>query len=369
MRSAADRALWLFGCVWLGACGREAEAPPRAAADAVAAEIDAAGPATDSVEDFDDVGADTVWQTGDVGADTALVLDDVAADTAGERDDARADSADVRDTLAGGDDDAAVADDASELAVCEVVASARVPIPEASGAALIDAAGTRALLVADSGNMGRALIIDLQSGQSVAAELPLGEGAGDDVEGLERAPDGRIFGLTSAGYLRAWRVDGDGFTLVLGPVAVSDDPAWICDPFGVNCAANYEGLCLHPSPGPGACAGWAASKATGELVCLVAEGDGYRVDGTRRVTVTAPDRLSGCAYEPVPPFRLVVAGNLYSASAIWELDPSGAVVELPERGAGNQEAILFLSGGRLRSYGDAQDFLEDESPAITLECR
>lgn len=362
MRSAADRALWLFGCVWLGACGREVEAPPRDAADAVAAEIDSVA-ATDSVEDLDDEDADTVGAADDHGADTVPALDEVAADTSAGFDDASADTADVRDALADG------ADDASGLAVCEVVASARVPIPEASGAALMDAGGTRVLLVADSGNMGRALIIDLQSGQSIAAVLPLGEGAGDDVEGLERAPDGRIFGLTSAGYLRAWRADGDGFALVLGPVAVSDDPAWVCEPFGVNCAANYEGLCLHPSPAPGACAGWAASKATGELVCLVAEGDGYRVDGARRVAVTAPDRLSGCAYEPVPPFRLIAAGNLYSASAIWELDPSGAVVELPERGAGNQEAILFLSGGRLRSYGDAQDFLEDESPALALECR
>jgi len=255
------------------------------------------------------------------------------------------------------------------LVGCRVVASDRVPIPEASGAALIDPGGARVLLVADSGNDGRALILDLEAGQSIATALPLGQGAGDDVEGLERAPDGRIFGLTSAGYLRAWRAEGDGFALALGPLAVSEDPAWVCDPFGVNCAANYEGLCLHPAPAPGACAGWAASKATGELVCLMAEGDAFVLDATRKVAVTVPDRLSGCAFEPAPPYRLLAAGNLFSASAIWEVEPDGTVVELAERGAGNQEAILLLSGGRLHSFGDAQNILPDESPRIVFECR
>ena len=344
------RALRLILCaIGLGACGREAAAP----ADSGTSETELPGEtsAADDVAAAIDAGLDveTVAEVArDVESDGQI-----AADPDGEAEaDVRADGAEV----------------VVDLGACRVVKSDRVPLPEASGAALIDAEGTRILLVADSGNEGQALVIDLVAGRSSATRLPLGAGAGDDVEGLERAPDGRIFGLTSAGFLRAWRPDGDAFSLVLGPVAVSADPAWVCDPFGVNCAANFEGLCLHPAPEAGECAGWAAAKATGELVCLVVEGEGYRLDPSRRVAVTDPDRLSGCAFEPVSPFRLVAAGNLVSASAIWEIDADGTAIELAERGAGNQEAILLLSGGRLHSLGDAQDFLESESPRIIMEC-
>jgi len=262
----------------------------------------------------------------------------------------------------------------ADLTACRFVVSDRVPIPEASGSALLDAAGTRILVVADSGNGGRAIVIERASGRARALLLPLGEGAGDDIEGLERAPDGRIFGLASNGFLRAWREAGDGFALVLGPTAISDEPAWVCDAFGVNCAANYEGLCLHPAPEATACAGWAASKATGELVCLRGDGDGYRLDPQTRIRVTEPERLSGCAYEPEPPYRLIAGGNLFAASALWqiELDPLGGpakVREFQERGAGNQESLVLLPGGELQSYGDGQDFLADESPRVIFQCR
>jgi len=164
-------------------------------------------------------------------------------------------------------------------------------------------------------------------------------------------------------------VDDDGFALVLGPVALSDDPAWVCEPFGVNCGANFEGLCLHPAPEVGACAGWAASKATGELVCLVPSGQGYRLDASRRIAITEPERISGCAFEPIAPHRLVVAGNLFSGSALWEVTASGEAREFQERGAGNQEAVVVLAGGRLQSYGDGQDLLAGESPRVRFECR
>ncbi len=255
-----------------------------------------------------------------------------------------------------------------DLTQCRVVAADSVPLPEASGAAMLDRAGRRVLLVADSGNNGRALIIDRDRGESIGVTLPLGDG-GDDVEGLERAPDGRIFGLSSNGYLRAWQASDDGFTLVYGPTAVSDEATWVCDPFGVNCAANFEGICLHPAPAAG-CVGWAASKAKGVLVCLVAEGNGYRVDGTVTIPVAEADQLSGCAFEPDAPHRLLVGGNLYSSSAIWLVDPAtNAVQALAERGAPNQETLILLPGGDLWSFGDAQDLLGDLSPSVILECR
>jgi len=278
------------------------------------------------------------------------------------------------DALAEGED-VALAD--ADRMTCRVLKSDLMPLPEASGAALMDTQATRILVVADSGNAGRALIMDLIRGESKGIVLPLGEGAGDDVEGLERAPDGRIFGLTSSGFMRAWApvAGSDELALVLGPVAISADPEWVCDPFGVNCAANFEGLCLHPAPAmleAGVCVGWAAAKARGELVCLRQEGEGYRLDPTTRVTITAAEQLSGCAYEPVVPYRLVAGGNLYSFSALWEVafDASGLarVLTLGETGAANQEAVLLLPDGRLESFGDAQDLLGDESPHISLEC-
>lgn len=258
-----------------------------------------------------------------------------------------------------------------DYATCRVAQGDRVPLPEASGVAFLDEAGRRLLVVADSGHEGRALLLDLDALTMSERVLPLGEGAGDDVEGLSRAPDGRIFGLASNGILRAWEEGEDGaFALVHGPIAVSADPAWGCDPFGVNCGANYEGICLDPR-GPDAatgCAGWAVSKATGELVCLVVEGAGYRVEPTVRVRVSEADRLSGCAFEPAPPHRVIVAGNLYAYSAIWVVDGAGAPVELVERGAANQEAIAALPGGAIISFGDAQDLLGDWSPRVILAC-
>src|SRR5690606_36420316 len=120
------------------------------------------------------------------------------------------------------------------------------------------------------------------------------------------------------------------------------------------------------------CAGWAVSKARGELVCLVVEGAGYRVEPTVRVGVSEADRLSGCAFEPALPHRVIVAGNLYADSAIWVVDGAGdragAPVELVERGAANQEAIAALPGGAIMSFGDAQDLLGDWSPRVILAC-
>lgn len=304
--------------------------------------------------------------------DTRL-LEDLAADGATlEPDVATAEVAvDVAETR----DDAEVG--VADRMVCHVLTSDLIPLPEASGAALLDAAGDRILLVADSGNAGRALIMDLVKGESQGLTLPLGEGAGDDVEGLERAPDGRIFGLASNGFMRAWAVTDSGeLALVFGPSAISTDPEWVCDPFGVNCAANFEGLCIHPAPAtlaPTACVGWAASKARGELVCLRSEGTGYRLDPTVRISITAPEQLSACAYEPVAPYRLVAGGNIYVYSTLWEVafDAAGTarVLELNQPGAANQEAILLLPNGGLQSFGDAQELLGEESPHISFECR
>jgi hypothetical protein len=261
-----------------------------------------------------------------------------------------------------------------DLAACRAGTPDWLPLPEASGAARLSKG--RYIVVADSGNEGRALIVDESQGTSTAIALPLGEGAGDDLEGLDVSPDGRLFGVTSAGWLRAWRIEGDLATLVLGPVAVSDDADWCCGAFQVNCGPNYEGFCLHPEPTQAfsdGCEGWLVSKAKGELVCLRQEGESYRADPSVRHPVAPQNQLSGCAYEPTPPYRLVVAANVYSGDRLWEVGEDD-MEQLPETGAGNQESVLVLEGERLGaprilSFGDLQELSDGQSPRVHFECR
>jgi len=252
-------------------------------------------------------------------------------------------------------------------------------LPEASGAALLDDEGARAVVVADSGNHGQAVILDLSSGAETATTLPVDDGVGDDVEGLARAPDGRIVGLTSAGWFREWRVEGDAFVAVKTAYRGTDDSTWSCPPLGVNCAANYEGLCLDPTPPEGGCVGFAASKAQGRLVCVRSGEDGFRLDPSVTIAITDgntdnPDLgpLSGCSYEPTEPHRLLVGGNAFTGSTLWEVvehrTPAAAgVTELPFAGAPNQEAVLFLSAKGFASFGDLQSF-ETRSPRVSFLC-
>jgi hypothetical protein len=287
------------------------------------------------------------------------------------------DQADARD-LSGDEESLAEADAASPvpLAACRAASSDWIPLPEASGAARLGP--RRYLVIADSGNEGRGLIVDEAAQVTIPVTLPLGAGAGDDLEGLDIAPDGRVFGITSAGWLRAWRFESEGSqaSLVFGPARVSDDPEWTCAPNGVNCGPNYEGLCLHPAP-DGAegdrCAGWLVSKARGELVCLRTAGEGYRVDTAVLKVVAPANQLSGCAYEPEPPYRLVVAGNVFSGDRIWEVGDHD-IEQLPESGAGNQETLLVLEGARpgaprILSFGDLQELSDGQSPRVVLDCR
>jgi len=256
---------------------------------------------------------------------------------------------------------------------CRVDESAfdTIPLPEASGSALLS--DGRIVVVADSGNAGRAVIVDpSMPGAAIDVTLPLGEGAGDDVEGLERGPDGRIWGLTSAGWLRAWRFEPGPpptFALEVGPLPIAPEGAWRCASSGVNCGPNYEGLCLHPMPAPGACAGWAASKARGVLVCLVGAAAGFEIDASRTIPIAPEEQLSGCAFEPEPPHRLVAAGNVMSGSTLWEVDvESGTATAWQAIGAANQETVIVLPGGVVHSYGDLQTLTPDSSPRVVLRC-
>lgn len=148
-------------------------------------------------------------------------------------------------------------------ACTELPFAASTPVPEASGAAWMELGGKPALLVvSDSGNHGAYAIIDADTGDTKEqGQLPLGKGAGEDIEGLAAQGD-RFYGITSSGWIRVWKRDGAGFQLVDGPYPLGpvDLPAksasggnkppegdgMVCDGNSTNCGRNYEGLCLVP---------------------------------------------------------------------------------------------------------------------------
>lgn len=190
--------------------------------------------------------------------------------------------------------------------VCERLPFADdIPIAEASGAVWLPAAGGIVVVVADSGNGGDYLVLDDDDGRVLAAgKVPLG-GPGDDLEGL--ATDGTLlWAITSSGHLRAWSgLDGAtpaadlGKPLALAIPAYPLDAAEPCKLTQVNCGLNFEGLCLVAPHATGTrppqrCDGYAASKATGKLLCLVRDGDRYRLDPSRSIVAAAPEALAAC---------------------------------------------------------------------------
>ncbi|HEX3483207.1 MAG TPA: hypothetical protein VHT91_49690, partial [Kofleriaceae bacterium] len=112
---------------------------------------------------------------------------------------------------------------------CELLPFAvSTPVPEASAAAWIAIHGRPHLLVVgDSGNHGAYGIIDPGTGATIeTGRLPLSDDASDDLEGMSAIGD-RFYGLTSSGWIRVWRRQGNGFELVeqaypLGPVERSE---------------------------------------------------------------------------------------------------------------------------------------------------
>jgi hypothetical protein len=269
---------------------------------------------------------------------------------------------------------------------CERLAfAAELPIAEASGATLLSIDGhDRLLVVGDSGTHGAYLLLDPEDGTVLErGALPLGEGAGDDLEGVAVEGD-RIVGVTSAGWLRAWRRVAGGFALIDGPYPVAKvDPrlparpklgglgatptdSMACAAHGVNCGKNYEGLCLTPGDGP--CAGWLAAKADGHLWCLARDGDRLRADRTHSIAVTTPDVLSGCAHEPASD-ALWLATNGFDGAVYrvtgWRV-PAEARVERIELPGGLFPEAIAVRGEVIWRFDDLS---QPPSPAGRWRCR
>ena len=262
------------------------------------------------------------------------------------------------------------------------------PVPEASGAAWMMIEGKLALVViSDSGNDGAYAIVDPETGITrEQGKLPLREGS-DDLEGVD-ARDDKLYGLSSAGWIRVWKRAGQGFELVdgpypLGPIdlpkkgGMGDRPpkgdGMVCPLEGTNCGRNYEGLCLVPRPtsgrdssatadslDPGSlpCTGFAASKADGHLYCLTEEKASHElmvhrdrddVDGKgdqssmhRAISISRPGVVADCAYSDDG--SLWVGNNLFGMSEVYRvdhaLDPEHAqVIEIAPLGVGFSETI------------------------------
>jgi len=240
-----------------------------------------------------------------------------------------------------GSGSAAVAKPAAD-SLCEPLPfAATTPVPEASGAGWLTIDGKLELVVVgDSGNDGAFGIVDPDTGETLSTgKLPLG-GGGDDLEGIA-VRDGKLYGVTSAGWMRVWKREGAGFTLVDGPYALGpvDLPnkrkgkklplgdGMICDLDGSNCGRNYEGLCLPAHPA-GPCVGFIAAKADGHLYCLVDEGGRLAVKHEPSIAIARAGVVADCTFGDDD--RLWVADNLLNFGQVYTVsgwqDPATAQV-------------------------------------------
>lgn len=236
----------------------------------------------------------------------------------------------------------------ASLASCTKIPFAdSIDVPEASGAVWLP--DNTIVVVSDSGNDGAYVTIDAHDGRLLhAGMLPL-HAKGDDLEGLAMA-NGQMWGITSSGWLRAWKPHHGGYQLSVAPYRL--DPEDDCALESVNCGSNYEGLCLRPEVAASldGCAGYAASKATGDLVCLVVDDAGRFVAAPeRRIHVSNRESLADCY---IGSDATVWTGdNLFGRNAVRRI-VKGAVVETAYLGEGFAEAMTLAPDGTIYRFSD-----------------
>ncbi len=207
----------------------------------------------------------------------------------------------------------------------------------------------------DSGHQGAYAIVDPETGDTLEQGLlPLGD-AGDDLEGLAGRDD-KLYGLSSAGWMRVWTRSNKRFVLnepayPIAPIDGSEklkgkpanDNGMACGARSVNCGRNYEGLCLvAPARATGPCVGFAASKTDGRLYCLTERDGRFAVDRERSIAITGHAKLADCAFGDDG--RLWAGSNILDAARVYRIDgwsdPSSARVTLiGSLGSGFPEAI------------------------------
>lgn len=225
------------------------------------------------------------------------------------------------------------------------------PVPEASGAAWIDAGGKPALFViSDSGNLGKYAIVDAGDGTTLEeGTLPLGDGGSDDLEGVA-VRGGIYYAIASPGWVRSYKRVERAFELVdppypLGPIDIDnkgdglgDKPpkgtGMVCGARDTNCGRNYEGLCLVPDsapPRPNArCIGFAAAKGDGHLYCVQEDRGKLVVQYQHSIRIARPGVVADCAFSEDG--TLYVGSNLFDAGNVYRVDnwaePSEAKVAM-----------------------------------------
>lgn len=236
------------------------------------------------------------------------------------------------------------------LASCERIPfAATIPIAEASGAVWMP--DNTIVVVSDSGNDGAFVTLDAGDGHVVSSgKLPLG-GAGDDLEGLAAA-DGMLWAITSSGWMRAWkpRAKSAGYELAVRAYRIDNENE--CPIDAVNCGDNYEGLCLQPaaSAALGGCAGYAAAKTSGDLVCLVADDNGrYVAAPERRIHVSNREALAAC--DLAADGTIWTGDNLFGRSSVRRL-AQGAVADSAALGIGFPEAMALAPDGTIYRFSD-----------------
>jgi hypothetical protein len=236
----------------------------------------------------------------------------------------------------------------------------KVDLAEASAVTFIS--DTRILMIGDSGNKGAFAIIDAESGSLVhKGNLPLDANASDDIEGVSLM-NGTVYAITSSGWVREWSYSEGRFTASASSYALApaESKGLLCHKgTAMNCGKNFEGLCLRAeTPPSGECAGFAAAKASGELICLVSDAAGkLALDPSRVISVAASGSLSGCDLDANE--RLWFGNNFFAASAIgyvenWQSPGDAKIQRVGNIGLGFPEGIAVGSGGQLVRVSDTR---------------
>jgi len=246
-------------------------------------------------------------------------------------------------------------------------------VPEASAATEVELRrGVREMLiVADSENNGAALAYAIPDGPARSLTLPLDARVGDDVEGL--AWRGKhLYSLVSSGYIERFTPDGKGGVTRDGPAYPLGAPPYVETSTGMpGLPPDFEGLCLRAEGEAGRCAGYAASRAYGWLLCLRFDGERLRVDPDHpRVALDVKKHsLSDCAFGAADgPGRdtMLVATNFYGGSTVYRFDErTNALTPIEIAGTANDEGVAIDHEGRLYQFMDGNSA---HSPSARATC-
>jgi hypothetical protein len=246
-------------------------------------------------------------------------------------------------------------------------------VPEGSAAAEVTLRpGSRELLVvSDSDNRGAAVAYALPAGPERRLSLPLDPRVSDDIEGIAWYA-GHLYALASTGYIERFRPNGKGGLARDAPAyGLGGAPYTTNARFLLGTPPDFEGLCLRPPGLRGRCAGYAASRAYGWLVCLQWSGERLRVDADhpRLALDLRKHSLSDCAFgDGQGPARgvLLVATNIYGGSTVYRVDEdTGALAAIDVEDTANDAAIAIDGDGRLVQVMDANS---STSPSVRATC-